>query len=265
MSKVQIMGIFNITPDSFYDGYKNKRLTPVKVQEKFKKIIDADIIDVGGESTRPGSKKVEFDREIKRIEVLTEIVRNNSNLFSIDTYKYEVAKYALENGYRMINDIYAGRYDPRIFELTSDYKTPIVLMHMNGNPENMQVNIKYDSIIDNIIDFFEERVKIALSYGIPHENIILDPGIGFGKTSKDNFMIIKHLEDFKKLGYKILLGISRKSFLTFNNNKPEERLAATLSMNTIAMLKGVDILRVHDVVDTMSAVNAINNYIKIAK
>ena len=264
MNKIQIMGILNATPDSFYDG-NEKELSNSNIENKFNKIIDADIIDVGGESTRPGSKKIDPDTEIKRIEPLNEMVKNESNLFSIDTYKYEVAKYALDNGYGMINDIYAGRYDSRIFELASEYKVSMVLMHMQGNPENMQINIKYDSIIDNIINFFEERVKVALSYGISPENIILDPGIGFGKTIMDNFLIIKHINDFKKLGFKILLGMSRKSFLTFNNNKPEERLASTLSMNTIAIINGVDILRVHDVADTLNSLSVINNYIKISK
>ena len=267
MNKVQIMGIFNATPDSFYDGYGGDgKLNSFNIEKKISEIIDADIIDVGGESTRPGSKKIKFNTEIKRIEALNEVVKSNSNIFSIDTYKYEVAKYALENGYGMINDIYAGRYDSRIFELASDYKVPIVLMHMRGNPENMQVDVvKYSSIVDNIVSFFEERIKEALDYGICPENIILDPGIGFGKSVEDNFIIIKHLKDFKKLGYKILLGLSRKSFLTFNGNKPKERLAPTLSMSTIAILNGVDILRVHDVSDTINAVSAINNYIKIEK
>ena len=265
MNKVQIMGIFNITPDSFYDGCKGGLSALSDVEKKLNKIIDADIIDIGGESTRPGAKKVDFNVEIKRIEPLNKIVKNNSNLFSIDTYKYEVAKYALENGYRMINDIYAGRYDPRIFELASDYKIPMILMHMRGDPENMQIDVKYDSIIDNILNFFEERIKVALSYGVSEKNIILDPGIGFGKTVNDNFLIIKHISDFKKLGYKVLLGISRKSFLSFNNNTPEERLSPTISINTVALLNGVDILRVHDVKDTVNAVNAINRYIKVAK
>ena len=265
MNKVQIMGILNITPDSFYDGNKKRLSDFSSIENIFNQIVDADIIDVGAESTRPGSDMVDFKTEIKRIEPLKRLIKKSNNIFSIDTYKYEVAKYALNNGYKMINDIYAGRYDPRIFELASDYNVPIVLMHMKGAPKNMQVNVKYDSIIDNIILFFEQRIKEALSYGISDNNIILDPGIGFGKSIDDNFLIIKHIKDFKKLGYKILLGISRKSFLRFNNNMPIERLVSTISMNTIAVLNGVDILRVHDVKDTMNALNAINSYIKIEK
>ena len=266
MKKIQIMGVLNITPDSFFDGHQdNLKKTNTKIFEKLdSELFQADIVDVGGESSRPGAEKISSEDEIKRISILSksEILKHKNKTFSIDTYKYEVAKYALENGYKMINDIYAGRYNERIFELSFSYDVPIVLMHMKGNPKNMQLNTNYTSIIDNIMRFFEDRILVAKSYGIPDENIILDPGIGFGKKNEDNYLIIKNISKFKELGFKVLIGLSRKSFLDTNNNiKPKNRLLETICMNSIAAANGADILRVHDVFDTMKIIKVIESYI----
>ena len=265
MRKIQIMGILNVTPDSFYDGmgdaYMNKT-------DEFNRILSqdlskADIIDIGAESSRPGSSRISVQEEINRLS----LIRNNfSSLkkitFSIDTYKYEVAKYALDSGYSMVNDIYAGRYDDRIFKLCSDRKVPIVLMHMNGNPSNMQENTKYNSIIDDIMFFFEKRTDSALKMGIDKENIIIDPGIGFGKTLKDNYRIIKSIPKIKELGFKILIGLSRKSFLDIDKNiPPKNRLEESIAMNVVSAINGADILRVHDVNATLKAIKTVESYI----
>ena len=265
MKKVQIMGVLNATPDSFFDGYQNtQKKSRSSIIERFdSELLKADIIDIGGESSRPGSKEVCYKEEIDRISILRdEVLKNKNKIFSIDTYKYEVAEYALNNGYGMINDIYAGRYDSRIFELSYSYKAPIVLMHMRGNPQNMQKNIHYESIIDDIMVFFEDRILEAKSYNIPDQDIILDPGIGFGKTIKDNYLIIKNISKFKSLGFKVLIGLSRKSFLDIYENIPSKnRLLETIAMNSVSAINGADILRVHDVLETIKIMKVIETYI----
>ena len=265
MKKIQIMGILNVTPDSFFDGcgddFKKKSY---KIHNRLESdLLKADIIDVGGESSRPGSKRISYEEEIDRISVLkNKIPLFEDKLFSIDTYKYEVARYALENGYGMINDIYAGRYDSRIFELSSDWSIPIILMHMKGDPVNMQENIRYDSIVDNIMGFFEDRVVEAKSYGICDENIILDPGISKKKKIEDNYLIIKNISKFKKLGFKVLIGLSRKSFLDIDGQiPPENRLEESVAMNSLSMINGADILRVHDVESCIKAMKVMESYI----
>ena len=263
MKKVQIMGILNLTPDSFYDGDKRKLISNSNDLDKaFKKVLNADIIDVGGESSRPGSKEISYHEEIDRISVFNDFLKEHRNkVFSIDTYKPEVAQYALDNGYSMINDIYAGRYSNKMFELAASYKVPIVLMHMRGSPENMQKHTKYDSLLDNILNFFDERITEANHNGVLDENIILDPGVGFAKHRKDNYLIIKNIGRIKKMGYKVLIGLSRKSFLSSCKDSPEDRLLGTMIMNTIAFINGVDILRVHDVEDTIYGINVLHEYI----
>ena len=254
-----------MTPDSFFDGHKkNYKKNFNQILNKLdSELSNADIIDIGGESSRPGAKKISYQEEIDRISTINDkILSVNDKIFSIDTYKYEVAKYALENGYKMINDIYAGRYDSRIFELSSEYNTPIVLMHMKGEPSYMQNNTQYDSIIDNMLSFFEDRILDAKSYGIQDSNIILDPGIGFGKKSKDNYLIIKNISKFKELGFKVLIGLSRKTFLDIKGDTlPEERLLETIAMNSISVINGADILRVHDVDNCIKAIKVIESYI----
>ena len=259
------MGILNVTPDSFYDGMGNSYMNKT---EEFNRVLSqdmskADIIDVGAESSRPGSSRITIAEEIKRLSIIKNNISSlNKITFSVDTYKYDVAKYALDSGYSMINDIYAGRYDDRIFELSSDRNVPIVLMHMKGDPSNMQENTNYNSIIDDIMFFFEKRIDIALKRGVVHENIIIDPGIGFGKTLIDNYRIIKNIPKLKELGFKILIGLSRKSFLDINKNiPPRNRLEESIAMNAISAVNGADILRVHDVNATLKAIKTVESYI----
>ncbi len=239
------MGVLNLTPDSFYDGDKDLLVNQEKLSDKMMSLAGSDIIDIGCESSRPNAKPISEKQEIERLSKVIDMISNDSFL-SIDTYKYEVAKYALSNGFRMINDIYAGKHDNKMLELASEFNVPIVFMHMKGTPLNMQNNTFYDSIIDDICSFFEERISIAKDYGISDNNIILDPGIGFGKSLDDNFVIVENINKFKKIGYKILIGLSRKAFLAYKNDTPKDRLSATITMNTLSVINGVDIIRVHD-------------------
>ena len=259
-NKVKVMGILNITPDSFYDGGEDISLNHNR--KKIEKIKDADIIDVGCESSRPGAKQIPVSLEMDRLDTLIPVMKEYSDkIFSIDTYKHEVATHALKNGFSMINDIMAGRENPNFFSLASDYDCKIVLMHMQGTPETMQINRKYDSLIDSITSFFEKRIEIALKEGIKEENIIIDPGIGFGKTIPDNDKIIRNIKRIKAMGFKVLIGISRKSFLQYNNDTPSDRLAATLGVTALLVSSGIDIIRVHDVNETISMLNSVERIV----
>ena len=254
------MGILNITPDSFYDGRKNISID--QNRKKIEGIKHADIIDIGCESSRPGAKKISSSLEIERLNTFIPLVKDYPDkIFSIDTYKHEVATHALNNGFSMVNDIMAGLGSSEIFSLVSDYNCKIVLMHMQGIPETMQLNPKYDSIIDNIISFFEKRIEIAMKKGIDKKNIILDPGIGFGKTILDNDEIIRNINKIRALGFQVLMGISRKSFLQYHDDKPSDRLPATLGVSALLVNSGIDIIRVHDVDETISMLNSVERIV----
>lgn len=256
----QIMGILNITPDSFYDG--NKYISRENILSNIKELKKSDIIDVGCESSRPGSKSITIEEELKRLDKIIPLIKYfNGTILSIDTYKTEVAEYAIKHGFSMINDITAGRYSNKMFDLAGNNKVQIVLMHMQGEPSNMQSNPKYANLIDDIISFFEDRISKALKQGVKENQILIDPGIGFGKTFDDNIQIIKNIKTFKKLGFKVLLGHSRKGFLQHDNNLPKDRLAASIGVSAYAAIQGVDILRVHDVNETIGMLKTINKLI----
>lgn len=246
-----VMGILNVTPDSFYDGgryWGDIGVIMKRVEEMVAEGVD--IIDIGGESTRPGSDPVPLEEELKRvIPVIKEIRKNFPEIpLSIDTYKSVVAREALEAGADMINDISGGSFDKNIFKVSAEYDVPIVISHIKGTPKNMQKNPYYDDVIKEIKDWLRGRIEEALSMGVKQENIIIDPGIGFGKRPEDNLVIINKLEQFLELGFPILIGVSRKSIIGFILNKvPQERLTGTIVLNTIALLKGASIIRVHDV------------------
>ena len=255
-----IMGTLNVTPDSFSDGGKffsiDSAVNHAIVMEK----EGADIIDIGGESTRPGAKSVSLDEEINRvIPVLEELVKKIKVPISIDTYKSKIAKKALEIGANMINDITALQGDKLLASIVADYEVPICLMHMKGSPRNMQINPVYDDIVKEIISFLKKRAYYAISCNIKKENIIIDPGLGFGKRTgkgiEDNCEILKRLAELKKLGYPILVGASRKTFIgnicgAEKTLPVNERLEGSLAAACIAVANGADIIRVHDVKET---------------
>ena len=249
------MGILNLTPDSFYDGHIS--LTQEIIQSKFADIKRAHILDVGAESSRPGAKMISVDEEINR---LNNFIKLNlyHKCFSIDSYKPEVIKYCLDRGFGMINDISGGGEKFINIDLAKKYNVPICIMHMNGKPETMQNNTKYENILDEIVVFFKQRIKYCNSIGYDLNKLILDPGIGFGKTKEDNYRIIKNIGKFKKLGCKILLGVSRKSLLEFNGNHPEDRLYSSLALQSICIYEGVDIIRTHDVNQLTDCLNVLS-------
>jgi len=252
--KTKIVGILNVTPDSFYDGGKVDGVDAAVVRALEMVSEGADVIDVGGESTRPGSDPVSVDEEISRVApVIKKLSKECGVPISIDSYKPEVVSKALEAGASMINDVY-GLRSPGMLELAAESKLPIILMHMQGTPKNMQENPTYGDVVEDIKKFFKERLAAAEASGIKKENIILDPGVGFGKTLEHNLEILRRLEEFKELGCRILVGPSRKSFIgTITGAPPAERLAGTLASVVASILNGADFVRVHDVAETVQA------------
>lgn len=243
------MGILNITPDSFYDG--GKFFDCSKAIKHAKKIIEdgADIIDVGGESTRPGSDSISVTEEINRvIPVIKKLVKELNVPISIDTYKYEVAKEALKNGASLVNDITGLHEDRKIAKLVADYKAGVVIMHIKGTPKDMQLNPVYDDLIAEIIDYLKDGINVAITNGISKDSIIIDPGIGFGKQVEHNLKIIANLSKFKSLGFPLLIGTSRKSFIgKILDADVNDRLEGTLATTAISIANGANIIRVHDV------------------
>lgn len=244
-----VMGILNVTPDSFSDGgkYNNSQ----KAIDRASKMEDegADIIDIGGESTRPGAEQVDIEEELNRVIPVIEGVRQNSNIIiSIDTYKSVVADKAISAGANIINDVSGLRFDNNMAHIASEAKVPIIVMHMLGNPQNMQNDPFYSNLMEELITFFKERVEVLISNGINPKNIILDPGIGFGKTVEHNFTIIRELNRIVDLGFPVLIGPSRKSFIGNTLNlPPEDRIEGTAAAVTAAIMNGSRIVRVHDV------------------
>ncbi len=253
--EVLIMGILNVTPDSFSDG--GEFLEKSRAIERAVEMEDngADIIDIGGESTRPGADQVPLEEELGRTVPVIEGIRKETDVpISIDTYKSEVAEKALEAGADIINDISALRFDPDLGRLAAERGAPLVLMHMQGTPKTMQEDPTYDDPVGDIRDFLGARVEKAKALGVEDEQLVLDPGIGFGKRLEDNYEILKRLEEFKQLGYPLLLGTSRKSFLGATLDLPtEERLEGTIASNVVGVIRGADILRVHDVMEVYRA------------
>ena len=244
------MGIVNITPDSFSDG--GKYYTTESAYNHSLKLIDdgADIIDIGGESSRPGALPITLKEELDRtIPLITKIHNNFPNtIISIDTTKSEVAEEAILSGANIINDISGLTNDNRMVRVVSKYNTPVVIMHMKGNPKNMQNHPVYSDLIGEIKLFFENQIEFATKKGIQKDQIILDPGIGFGKSYENNFQLINQLDKFCKLGFPILIGPSRKSFIGEALNEGiENRLEGTAAAVTAGIIRGARIVRVHDV------------------
>ena len=255
-ARTYVMGIVNVTPDSFSDG--GKYMDPFAAVEHAKTLVaeGADIIDIGGESTRPGSERVPCDEELRRVIPVVERLSREINIpISVDTYKAEVARRAIEAGASVINDISALRFDPDLGRVAADFGVPVILMHMLGEPGTMQRNPQYHDVVSDIISFFEDAVERAISAGIKPEKIILDPGIGFGKLPEHNLEILRRLREFRALGYPILVGTSRKSFIArIVGQSIEERDDGTMATVALAIAGGADIVRVHDVKRTVRMV-----------
>jgi len=248
-ARTHVMGILNVTPDSFSDG--GKFLEPARAIEQGIRMAEegADIIDIGGESTRPGSDPISPQQELDRIlPVVEALVKEVKVPLSVDTYKSEVARQALQAGAHLVNDISSMRFDPRMPEVVRKLDVPVVLMHIKGTPKNMQVNPHYDDLIGEITQYLDDAIEQARAAGVPKENLVIDPGIGFGKRVEHNFEILRRLGEFKSLGCPILIGPSRKSFIGVALNLPvEERLEGTAAAVALGIAHGAAIVRVHDV------------------
>ena len=248
-----IMGILNATPDSFSDGGKFN--TTKKATNHALKMIDdgADIIDIGGESTRPGSKQISLNEEINRTIPIIKSLRklNDSILISIDTSKSEVARQAMEEGADIINDVTSYNNDLNMPEIVRKYEAGIILMHMQGTPENMQIDPSYDNVAWEVSEFLNKKILDSIESGILKESIIIDPGIGFGKNINQNLTLLKNLDKFTKV-HPTLIGLSRKSFIgkIIGEKDPKDRLAGSLGATAFSIIQGAHILRVHDVKET---------------
>ncbi len=257
-----ILGVLNLTPDSFSDGGRfNTKKKGINHAIKLYK-EGADLIDVGGESTRPGSKEVNKEDEWNRIkDILKSIVKKIP--ISLDTRKSEIMKNGIKVGVKLINDVSGLSFDPETINILKKYKIPFVIQHTLGTPDNMQKNPKYKNELLDIYDFFEEKIKLLKSKGIKHNNIILDPGIGFGKKLKHNMNLIRRVSIFHSLGFPILVGNSRKKFIKDISKKNDSytRIGGTISSSVYLMMQGVQILRIHDVNEVMQAIKVFKEII----
>lgn len=244
------MGILNITPDSFTDGGLFFSMSSA-IEHGIRMVEEgADIIDVGGESTRPGSEPVAYEEEVRRIiPVIDALAKTVKVPISVDTYKADVAKRALDAGASIINDISGLRFDPEMPKVAAHYRVPVVLMHIKGTPKNMQVNPEYEALIPEIVDYLRAGIRLAMDSGVREEMIIVDPGIGFGKTCEHNLEILRNLREFTFLEKPLLVGPSRKAFIgkILGNASPSERMEGTAAAVAISIMNGANIVRVHDV------------------
>lgn len=246
-----IMGVLNVTPDSFSDG--GLYIEPGKALERAMQMVEegCDILDVGGESTRPFSSPVSTNEELKRVVPVIERVKDLDVPISIDTHKPEVARKALEIGAHMVNDVSGLRNDEMV-KLAADNEVPVIIMHMKGESKTMQANPEYEDVVREIKEFFEMRTEKAKDGGIKPNKIIIDPGIGFGKNMEHNLEILKRLDEFKSLGYPILVGTSRKSFLgDILGLDVVDRLEGSLAAMAAAIMNGANIVRIHDVKESV--------------
>ena len=255
-----VMGILNVTPDSFFDG--GKELSEENIVQKINAMEydGAQIIDVGGYSTRPGAAKVSEEEEIKRVLPIVKLIRSNFKELeiSVDTFRSNVAEKCVEVGATIINDISGGTLDDKMFNCIANLKVPYILMHIQGTPQTMQKKPSYTNVVTDVKHYFEEKINTLNQLGV--NDIILDPGFGFGKTVKHNYELLNNLDAFKSFGLPVLAGISRKSMINkVIHTTPEEALNGTTVLNTIALTKGANILRVHDVKEAKECITLINN------
>jgi dihydropteroate synthase len=259
LSTPKVMGILNVTPNSFFDGgkYKNENEILSRVE---KMLIDgATFIDLGAYSSKPSAEFVSEEEEILRLVPVVDLILKNfsETIISIDTFRSKVAKVSIESGAAIINDIAAGNLDEKMFEIIAKYNVPYIMMHMRGNPQTMQTLTNYDDIVKEMVFYFSERIAKARSFGI--NDLIIDPGFGFAKTLGQNYEVFQKMELFSLLELPMLIGISRKSMIykTLNSNA-EQALNGTTVLNTLALTKGAKILRVHDVKEAMECVALFN-------
>lgn len=259
--KTHVMGILNITPDSFSDGGMHFD-AQTAIASGMRMVDDgADLIDIGGESTRPGSEPVPLEEELRRtIPVIEELARKVPVPISIDTYKAEVAKQALDAGASIVNDISGLRFDPEMPKVIAQYAVPVVMMHIKGRPRDMQQNPVYQALIPEIMDYFRISIRLARKFGIPDHLMIIDPGIGFGKTFDHNLEVLNNLGQFLVLEKPILVGPSRKAFLgkILGGAPASERLEGTAAAVAVAVMKGANIVRVHDVKEMTKVVKVVD-------
>ncbi|UWZ99087.1 dihydropteroate synthase [Vibrio splendidus] len=258
LDRPHVMGILNVTPDSFSDGGKFNSLDNALLQAERMIQAGVSIIDIGGESTRPGAPDVSLEEELTRVIPAIKAIRAKFDVWiSIDTSKAEVMRQAVEAGADLINDVRALQ-EPGALEAASDAKVPVCLMHMNGQPRTMQANPNYDDVLTDVEAFLKERVEACEAVGISKEQLILDPGFGFGKTIEHNYHLLAHLEKFHTLGLPVLAGMSRKSMIfKLLDKAPADCMVASVTCATIAAMKGAQIIRVHDVEDTLEAMKII--------
>lgn len=256
MDGTQVMGILNVTPDSFSDGGEFYDHRDAVEQGLGMEEEGAAILDIGGESSRPFSEPVSAGTELERIMPVMEELSGKTDLpISVDTYKADVAQEALENGACIVNDIYAMRYDEDMAEVIRQYDAGVVLMHMKGTPADMQEDPYYDDVIKEIFLFLKERAETAREAGIDRDRIMVDPGIGFGKRVRDNLEILREIGAFSALGYQVLVGPSRKGFIGKITGRPvTERVGGTVAVSALAATNGADVLRVHDVGEVVAGV-----------
>ncbi len=252
-----VMGVLNVTPDSFSDGGQFFD-TNKAIEHGLKMAAEgAAIIDVGGESTRPGSEPASTEQQIKRVVPVIEALANKIKVpISIDTYNFEVAKAALNAGAAMLNDIIALS-DKRIGKLVAEQQVPVVLMHMQGTPKTMQTEPRYNNVVSEVLEFLLKRAKEAEKFGIPKERIFIDPGIGFGKTLEHNLQLLRNIDKFVVTDYRVLVGTSRKSFIgkLIGREKPADRIFGTAATVALCVAAGVSIVRVHDVAEMADVVS----------
>ena len=252
------MGILNVTPDSFYDGGKFTAEKEILTQVEKMVKEGADFLDVGGYSTRPGAEEINVNEELNRSVRTIQLIRQRfpDTILSIDTFRSEVARAAVQEGASVINDISGGELDAAMFEAVASLKVPYILMHMRGNPKTMTTLTSYDNLVKDILSYFHAKLARLTELGV--KDVIIDPGFGFAKTREQNFVLLQELDKFQFLGRPVLAGLSRKSMVWKTLNvKPEEALNGTSVVNTVALLKGASILRVHDVKEAAEAVKLV--------
>jgi dihydropteroate synthase len=259
----KVMGILNVTPDSFYDG--GKYLTEKDLLKHVNKLLTegADLIDIGGYSTRPGAEEISLEEEIKRSVGSIKIVLKHfpEAQVSIDSFRSEVARIAVQEGAIMVNDVSGGELDPAMFETVSKLNVPYVLMHMRGNPKTMTTLTDYDDVVRSVIDFFHPRIQHLTQLG--QKDIILDPGFGFAKTRDQNFQMLQKLDHFEILGKPVLIGLSRKSMVWKTLNiQPQDALNGSTALHAIALTKGASMLRVHDVKECVEVVTLVKEMMR---